>query len=232
MKFKFKVGDKVRVIKTEAGATNAQIGDVGTITYITMGAMPYAVEFDNSRSDYHSCYGKCKSDHGYWCTETMLELVENKNETIVIYRKDNTVIALDKSTGKKGIAKCDPRDTFNFMTGAELAFSRLKVNNKFGAPECRFKVGDIVTGNDNNHYNITNKDMTKGKVVEVSDDGSLIDVKIISHKWDRVTDTIFKELDAKCFDLVSDTDDQPMKNESLIEDIKTLLELLRKYIND
>ena len=74
--------------------------------------------------------------------------------------------------------------------------------------------------------------MTKGKVVKVSDDGRLIDVKIISHKWHRVTDTIFTKLDAKCFDPVSDTDEQPMKNESFIEDIKTLLELLRKYSND
>ena len=148
MKFKFKVGDKVRVIKTYAGATNAHIGDIGTITYITMGGLPYAVEFDNSRSDYHSCYGKCKSDHGYWCSETMLELVENKNETIVIYHKDNETIALDKRTGKKAVAKCHPDDTYKFDTGAKLAFDRLM---DIEPKNHTFKVGDIVKGNDNNH---------------------------------------------------------------------------------
>lgn len=52
------------------------------------------------------------------------------NETIVIYRKDNEVIALDKATGKKAIAKCSPEDTFDFNIGAKLAFERLMNGNK------------------------------------------------------------------------------------------------------
>lgn len=47
------------------------------------------------------------------------------NECIVIYRKDDKVIALDKRTGNKGIARCNPEDEFNFETGAKLAFERL-----------------------------------------------------------------------------------------------------------
>lgn len=47
------------------------------------------------------------------------------SETIVIYRNDNKVIALDKSTGEKAEAKCNPADEFDFRTGAKLAFSRL-----------------------------------------------------------------------------------------------------------
>lgn len=47
------------------------------------------------------------------------------NECIMIYRKDNKVIALDKTTGNKGIAKCSPEDEFNFNFGAKLAFERL-----------------------------------------------------------------------------------------------------------
>lgn len=46
-------------------------------------------------------------------------------EAIVIYRKDNKVIALDKFTGKKAEAKCNPTDEFDFRTGAKLAFQRL-----------------------------------------------------------------------------------------------------------
>lgn len=47
------------------------------------------------------------------------------NETIVIFRKDNKVIALDKRTGKKVEARCNPADEFDFYIGAKLAFQRL-----------------------------------------------------------------------------------------------------------
>lgn len=47
------------------------------------------------------------------------------SETIVIYRNDNKVVALDKSTGKKAEANCNPADEFDFRTGAKLAFNRL-----------------------------------------------------------------------------------------------------------
>lgn len=50
-------------------------------------------------------------------------------ECIVIYRKYNDVIALDKSTGRKGIAKCSPEDEFDFGIGAKLAFERLTGTN-------------------------------------------------------------------------------------------------------
>ena len=56
-----------------------------------------------------------------------------KNECIVIYRKHNQVIALDKVTGEKAIAKCSPEDEFDFYTGAKLAFERLT-----GTPEIKY----------------------------------------------------------------------------------------------
>lgn len=46
-------------------------------------------------------------------------------DTIVIYRKDNEVIALNKATGDKAAAKCSPEDEFDFYVGAKLAFQRL-----------------------------------------------------------------------------------------------------------
>ena len=58
----------------------------------------------------------------WWMKE---EDVEPVSETIVIYRNDREVIAMDKLTGKKATAKCDPWDRFDFHTGAKLAFSRL-----------------------------------------------------------------------------------------------------------
>jgi len=66
-----------------------------------------------------------------------------KNNTIVIYQKGNEVIALDKRTGKKAVAKCNPRDTFDFDTGAKLAFERLTGVIPF-EPKKELKVGDRV----------------------------------------------------------------------------------------
>ena len=59
-------------------------------------------------------------------------------ECIVIYRKYNDVIALDKSTGRKGIAKCSPEDKFDFGIGAKLAFERLTRTN-IGEPDNEFR---------------------------------------------------------------------------------------------
>lgn len=76
-----------------------------------------------------------------WCVSLGYKVINfddlRKNECIVIYRKDNEVIALDKSTGKKAVAKCSPEDTFDFKTGAKIAFDRLTEN-------VTFKVGDRV----------------------------------------------------------------------------------------
>lgn len=71
------------------------------------------------------------------------------SETIVIYRNDNKVVALDKSTGEKAEAKCNPADEFDFRTGAKLAFNRLMgedVKPDVGVREVKrkAKVGEYV----------------------------------------------------------------------------------------
>lgn len=79
-----------------------------------------------------------------------LEKVEKvESETIVIYRNDNKVVALDKSTGKKAGAKCNPADEFDFRTGAKLAFNRLigeDVKTDIGVREVKrkAKIGEYV----------------------------------------------------------------------------------------
>lgn len=71
------------------------------------------------------------------------------SETIVIYRKDNKVIALDKSTGEKAEANCNPADEFDFRTGAKLAFNRLmgedvKPDNGVREVKRKAKVGEYI----------------------------------------------------------------------------------------
>lgn len=88
-------------------------------------------------------YGK----HCWYFCEEQLEII--KDETIVIYRKDNKVIALDKSTGEKAEANCNPADEFDFRTGAKLAFNRLmgedvKPDNGVREVKRKAKVGEYI----------------------------------------------------------------------------------------
>lgn len=48
-----------------------------------------------------------------------------KAKNIVIYQRDNDVIAFDVLTGKKGKASCNTQDNFDFYFGARLALQRL-----------------------------------------------------------------------------------------------------------
>lgn len=141
---KFKVGDKVMVVRNETD-TRAVIGDRGIIKGIRKTFPMYAVEFPICRTQYHECQGLCGWDRGYWCGEGMIELVEKKpNECIVIYRKDSDVIALDKRTGKKAVAKCSPDDEFDFNIGAKLAFERLGERKYRIVKQDEYEVGDKV----------------------------------------------------------------------------------------
>lgn len=75
--------------------------------------------------------------------------LEKVDTTIVIYRNDNKVVALDKSTGEKAEANCNPADEFDFRTGAKLAFNRLMgedVNSDNGVREVKrkAKVGEYI----------------------------------------------------------------------------------------
>lgn len=120
---KFKVGDKVRIldgskIKNYAGGWTTKMGRyVGEIHEISN------VKHLSSDSTNYRLKGVA-----YLWDERGLERCGN--ETIVIYRKDNDVIALDKRTGKKAIANCSQEDTFDFNIGAKLAFERLMNSNK------------------------------------------------------------------------------------------------------
>lgn len=75
--------------------------------------------------------------------------LEKVDTTIVIYRNDNKVVALDKSTGEKAEANCNPADEFDFRTGAKLAFDRLmgedvKPDNGVREVKRKAKVGEYI----------------------------------------------------------------------------------------
>lgn len=146
-KHKFKVGDRVKVKKNTVTLNIRTVGECGTVKELLTDNY-YSVEFDKFVGG-HDCNGFAKDGYGWNCAEDALDLVKHQNETIVIYRKDNKVIALDKSTGEKAEAKCNPADEFDFRTGAKLAFNRLmgedvKPDNGVREVKRKAKVGEYI----------------------------------------------------------------------------------------
>ena len=84
---------------------------------------------------------------------------------------------------------------------------------------CKFKVGDIVCGNTDKVYGITNTDMTKGEVIKVCEDGR-IKVNIVEHTNQN---SIGKEffVSPEYFDLVT----SPSSPYHITTDMKTFVEI-------
>ncbi len=78
---------------------------------------------------------------------------DNKNtkrKPVIIYQNGQDVIAFDKETGEKAVAKCHPNDEFDFAIGAKIAFGRLYHSQDYipedNKTKCKpeFQVGDRV----------------------------------------------------------------------------------------
>lgn len=118
--------------------------------------------------------------------------LEKVDTTIVIYRKDNKVVALDKSTGEKTEAKCNPADEFDFRTGAKLAFNRLmgedvKPDNGVREVKRKAKVGEYVKIVDAKPYLIPYKNGDIFKVISTYKSGVEIekDGTPVTAAWHR-----------------------------------------------
>jgi hypothetical protein len=113
MSKKIKVGDKVSIAKPTKEHGNLK-GEIAEITFMVPDKQyqyRYVLAFENQKDCYYF-----KAD----------ELKLASREEIIIYRDGNNIIALDKATKCKGIARYNPVDDFNFDTGAKLAFERLQ----------------------------------------------------------------------------------------------------------
>lgn len=149
MKGKFEVGDRVIVNGTYDGLEiNNQ---KGRVLYYKP-SEEILIEFEESFSSLlHGGAGRGKMDFCWWIMPGYKGVeIALERETIVIYRKGNDVIALDNANDKKAVARCNPEDTFDFETGARLAFERLfekeaLLNTKivFGNGDSVFKPGRI-----------------------------------------------------------------------------------------
>lgn len=140
---RFKEGDKVKVktFKEIPGYWNPKMSDL----------MGEVVTIECILCDGYLINGKGES----WALkESHVEPV--KNECIVMYRKDNQVIALDKAT-----AKCSPKDEFDFYTGCKIAFERL-TRKKIPVVEKPLNAKICVLENSDDEF-------TKGTIYEIKD---------------------------------------------------------------
>lgn len=159
---KYKVGDKVRVRSWEDMKKEFGIAKTGNI--------PVRRDVSFVPSMKHLCgkelvitrvypdWYKVKDQDWYWVDE----MFEPISHTIIIYTKNNQVIALDKATGKTGIAYCSPEDTFDFFTGADLAYERLRGREKPSKPKApEYYNGEIVC------IKAVGPSLTEGKIYKV-----------------------------------------------------------------
>ena len=174
-KHKFKVGDRY---KSGYFADNDAVIE---ITEISGGTVFYKDVVGESIGLKHFQIGSIFS-----------AALEKVDTTIVIYRNDNKVVALDKSTGEKAEAKCNPADEFDFRTGAKLAFNRLmgedvKIDNGVREVKRKAKVGEYVKIVDAHHYLIHYKNGDIFKVISTSKPGVVIekDGTPVTSAWHR-----------------------------------------------
>lgn len=131
-KHKFKVGERY---------TSKLFVDKGAVIEIT--------EISGGTVFYKDVVGESICLKHFQIGSIFSAALEKVDTTIVIYRKDNKVIALDKSTGEKAEANCNPADEFDFRTGAKLAFNRLmgedvKPDNGVREVKRKAKVGEYI----------------------------------------------------------------------------------------
>lgn len=134
----FKIGDRVTV----TDKSDRVYGMTGTIVDYCGGSP--LIQFENWDGGHDGFIASKKHERGacWYVSENAFSLA---TETIVIYRNGNIVTALDKSTGKRAEAHCNPADEFDFHVGAKLAFERL-TEDKGDKPveDNEIKVGDMV----------------------------------------------------------------------------------------
>ena len=101
------------------------------------------------------------------------------------------------------------KDAYNIVFGTGIKEGEPKEPHKF-------KVGDIVKGNSKSDekYNITNSNMTRGKVTRVSNDGDTITIEVLEHKTRTSAAGEEYGVKSKCFDLVKE--DQKLYNGKIV----------------
>lgn len=121
-KQKFKVGDRVRVVR---GIAHHMNGKTGTIIPDKPGTicpeLGRYVQFDEPTSDGRTFV---------WAYLEKLELINPQKHPVVVITSDGKTTTATMREGKKVLktatAACSDKDTFSFDEGARIAFERLQ----------------------------------------------------------------------------------------------------------
>lgn len=180
---KFKVGDKVRVCSWESmekeygsdegyiqipcvfvSAMRKYCGKVVTIRFVSNTGR-YLIEEDNG---YGWVFSEQMFEPGVFAetkhSPKKTTSTSTSSDKVTIYAEDRKVIAVDKASGKTGVARCHPDDKFDFYLGAEIALERLKEQCK----EPELYSGEIVC------TKVVGCGLTAGKIYTVKD-GKFVD---------------------------------------------------------
>lgn len=119
---KFKVGDRVRAIGSVDDLDLTE--KTGTVKRIHNSII--GVEFDEYFSG-HDLDGYGKDGYCRWGSESEFELLANNKKIVITTDGKETLARLYEGNKviKKATAVCFPDDTFDFETGAKIAFDRL-----------------------------------------------------------------------------------------------------------
>ena len=123
---KFKLGDIVKCTCTYIGNECVK-GQTGTVCRV-YGDGDYGIDFGKDVNG-HDCAHTCIDRHGWAIPAKYLESAIPKKAKVLIYHTENTVIAklLDgKTVLAQGEARCSQNDTFNLLTGAQIAICVLQ----------------------------------------------------------------------------------------------------------
>lgn len=167
VKRKFKVGERYK---------SKMLFDNGAVIEIT----EINGDFVSYKDVVRETIGRKMFEIGSPFSDNLEKVEKVESETIVIYRKDNKVIALDKSTGEKSEAKCNPADEFDFRTGAKLAFNRLmgedvKTDNGVRKVKRKAKVGEYIKIVDAKPFLIPYENGEILRVIGVKDSGCTVE---------------------------------------------------------
>lgn len=127
---KFKVGDIIAANK-DYGHCFTEGLIKGKVNYVVRDSRIIVVEILEHEAPYYIGKEMAYINEGdafklYEEPEVPESIVfKTKNLNAVVYRNGRRTIAKDKDTGKYAVALCSPEDTYDFMTGATTAMSRL-----------------------------------------------------------------------------------------------------------
>lgn len=195
---KFKVGDRVRVIKDCDGAKKGMVGTIAVVDKSTLKTI--GVKFDKKLYGGHSLAGKCEHGYGHWVYPDCIELISGNKIVITADGATTTARFYDgEKVIKAAKAECSPEDEFDFKTGAKIAFDRL-VDNEIKNPR-KYYDGKVV-------FSENTGDFKKGVLYVFRSNGDVEDFfgnPVFSH-GQKITHTYnsFSDIDGFYGDIVDE----------------------------